>query len=221
MDHNTTLHIHGEQEIIRVTREISDWASIAAVVFIAFCGLLVFIFMIWMFFKLALAKDDAARKSAKSHVVYAIVGLLGIGVMLSFILLVIPETWTPNENRLPGDHAGTENGRRTYLTDEAGIPVLNDDGMATAVMTHGPVTTAFISITHVVDAILSIFVTLAIVFAVYLGWQFMKAEDENKRKNAKKQLFYTILGGVGILLLMLMVHYFFGVGIIDEGLSGD
>ncbi|MDR0462202.1 MAG: hypothetical protein LBG88_02610 [Christensenellaceae bacterium] len=36
-------------------------------------------------------------------------------------------------------------------------------------------------------------------FALWVCWQLMKAEDEGKRKNAKMQLLYTIIGAVAVV----------------------
>jgi len=57
----------------------------------------------------------------------------------------------------------------------------------------------------IVGTIISICQTLAVVLAVWIGWQLMKAEDEGKRKNAKMQLFYAVIGVVAVVLLEIIV----------------
>jgi heme O synthase-like polyprenyltransferase len=52
-----------------------------------------------------------------------------------------------------------------------------------------------------VGAILNIVTAVASVFAVYIGWQFVKAEDEGKRKQAKAQLIWTLIGIVSVFLV--------------------
>jgi len=53
----------------------------------------------------------------------------------------------------------------------------------------------------IVNMILTSITTLALMFGVYVGWQFMKAEDDAKRKNAKQQLMYVLIGIAAVMLI--------------------
>jgi len=69
--------------------------------------------------------------------------------------------------------------------------------------------TAYISIAAVVDSILRMLAVVAVVFACWVGWQLMKAEDESKRNQAKKQLIYTFMGVVVVVLLNTVISEVF------------
>ena len=64
---------------------------------------------------------------------------------------------------------------------------------------------AYANIAYVIGVVIDILVTAATIFAVYVGWQFMKAEDDQKRKEAKIRLLYTGLGLIGVVLLNTIV----------------
>jgi uncharacterized membrane protein YidH (DUF202 family) len=61
-----------------------------------------------------------------------------------------------------------------------------------------------------VNAILSIVTALATVFAVYIAWQFIKAEDDGKRKQAKTQLIWTIVGIIAIVVITMIADAVIG-----------
>ena len=52
-----------------------------------------------------------------------------------------------------------------------------------------------------VEAVLNILVALGTLFGLYIGWQFMKADSDDKRKQAKAQLLYTAIGVIAIVVL--------------------
>ncbi|MCL2229088.1 MAG: hypothetical protein FWC00_04650 [Firmicutes bacterium] len=56
-----------------------------------------------------------------------------------------------------------------------------------------------------VAAVMQIIMSAAIIFAIYVGWQLMKAEDDGKRKEAKKQLIFTIIGVLAALAVATIV----------------
>ena len=57
----------------------------------------------------------------------------------------------------------------------------------------------------VATILMQILTSVAVVFAIYVGWQFMKADDDAKRKNAKSQLIYTCIGIVGMVLITAII----------------
>ena len=64
--------------------------------------------------------------------------------------------------------------------------------------------TTYAVINVVINSVLTIITSLVVVFAIWIGWKFMTAEDDGKRKNAKMQLIYTIIGVVAILLIQVL-----------------
>ena len=62
----------------------------------------------------------------------------------------------------------------------------------------------YAAVRDIVNMILQVLVTLAVIFAVYIAWQFMKAEDDANRKKAKTQLLYTIFGAIAIVLINII-----------------
>ena len=65
------------------------------------------------------------------------------------------------------------------------------------------------AIGQVVNAILKIISTAAVMFAVYVGWNLMKADDDKKRQQAKMQLIYTIVAAIGIVLINAIAQMVF------------
>jgi heme O synthase-like polyprenyltransferase len=59
-------------------------------------------------------------------------------------------------------------------------------------------------INSVINIALSIIGAGVVIFAVYLGFKFFTAEDEGKRKDAKSQLIYAIIGIVVVLALLVL-----------------
>ena len=49
---------------------------------------------------------------------------------------------------------------------------------------------------------------IVVCFAIYLVFKFVKADDESKRTEAKKQLLWTLIAIVGIVI---MIGLFYGV----------
>jgi len=73
----------------------------------------------------------------------------------------------------------------------------------------GGVTETYNAIADIINSILNVLVTAAVVYGVYVGWQFMKADDDAKRKNAKTQLLYTIIGVVAVVLINVVISAVF------------
>ena len=59
-------------------------------------------------------------------------------------------------------------------------------------------------IKSVISAALGVITAVIIGFAIYLAIKFFTAEDDGKRKNAKQQLIYAIIGIVVMIALMLI-----------------
>ena len=61
-----------------------------------------------------------------------------------------------------------------------------------------------------VQLVLSLIAMVAICFAVYIAWQLIKAEDDSKRKQAKMQLIYTVIGIISTAVLAMVIGSIFG-----------
>jgi uncharacterized membrane-anchored protein len=62
---------------------------------------------------------------------------------------------------------------------------------------------AFGFINTIVNAIIGILGGGMILLAIYLAYKFMTADDETKRKNAKGQMIYAIMGIVIVVVIMV------------------
>jgi len=69
------------------------------------------------------------------------------------------------------------------------------------------------SVSHVVtiinivmNTLMGLFSALAFLFLIYIGFRLAKAEDESKRKEAKKQMIYTIVAIVGVIVLIVLFN---------------
>ena len=60
------------------------------------------------------------------------------------------------------------------------------------------------NVKSVVSVALGIITLVIIGFAIYLAIKFFTAEDDGKRKNAKQQLVYAIIGIVIMIALMIL-----------------
>ena len=61
------------------------------------------------------------------------------------------------------------------------------------------------------NILLGLGLVVAIVFAVFVGFRLASAEDEGKRKEAKKQLLWTIVAIFAIALLILILNILVGI----------
>ena len=60
-------------------------------------------------------------------------------------------------------------------------------------------------ISDVVTAAFHVLGGVATLFGLFLGWRIMSAEEEQKRNDAKKQLMYTCIGIVAVMVIMVIV----------------
>jgi NADH:ubiquinone oxidoreductase subunit 6 (subunit J) len=57
------------------------------------------------------------------------------------------------------------------------------------------------AIKNTTQTVLNIVTTLGALFALFVAWQFLKADTADKRANAKKQLIWSLVAAVGCILL--------------------
>jgi len=58
----------------------------------------------------------------------------------------------------------------------------------------------------VVTGLLGLFTLLAVLFFIYIGFRLAKAEDESKRKEAKKQMIYSVVAIIGVVILIVLFN---------------
>ena len=75
-------------------------------------------------------------------------------------------------------------------------------------MTNDNVTRALDETTRIIMIILNAFLGLlglaAALFFVWVGFKLAKAEDESKRKEAKKQMLFAIVAIIGVVVLIVL-----------------
>jgi len=158
--------------VVTVAELVSRYVNYVTMAILIACGMLVVIYAVYIGFQLAKAEDDNQRKQAKAQLIYAIIGVVGIAVIAIMINLVIPIL---NASRW-----------EEMAAAPGGIPGVVD---------------VLNTVSTIVDVVLKLIATAAVVFAIYVGWQLMKAEDDNKRKQAKMQLLYTVIAAVAVVLI--------------------
>ena len=60
------------------------------------------------------------------------------------------------------------------------------------------------TINGVVSAALGILTAGVVILAIYIAFKFFTAETDDKRKNAKSQLIYAIIGIIVLIALMIL-----------------
>jgi len=156
----------GYIRIMRLALQFNTWAQMLAIGILIGCGLLATLFAVYVGYRMATAEDEAKRKQAKDQLVYSVIGMLVAVVMAVLLFAVVPNVVEGWEEMGPEARAKNPN-----------FPLAE-----------------FYCLVAITQIILNIIQSCACVFAVYLGWQLMKAEDEGKRKDAKLQLIWAIAG---------------------------
>ena len=67
------------------------------------------------------------------------------------------------------------------------------------------------AVNNLLSVIMQIVIALVGVFGCYVAWQFFKAEDESKRKQAKTQLIYCFIAVIGMALLATVANTVFSL----------
>ena len=175
--------------ITDVTGQVHDYVRWITLAFLTLAGIFVLFFAIYVGWRMAKAEDDGKRKDAKMQLIYSLVGLVSI-----IVIIVVLQVILPLLHGTVQDHTG-----------QAGVDIPGWTETLTAIQ-------------DVVTAIINILVTLAILFAIYIGWQLMKAEDDSKRKQAKMQLIYTFAGIIAVVVITVIANAIID-GVITQGLG--
>ena len=168
----------GYDKFAEVMEHIQRITDIAVSIFYGFIMACLVFICIYVGFQMAKAEDEGKRKNAKAQMFYAIVGIIGVGMMLVLLRFVLPNV-----------------GKEISFGKELGDPMKHFSK----------------AIKDLLDVILKIVLALVGVFGCYVAWQFIKAENEEKRKQAKTQLLYCFIAIVGITLLNLVATTVFSL----------
>ena len=69
----------------------------------------------------------------------------------------------------------------------------------------GSLTSIVNTITAVISSAVGIVTAGVVILAIFIAFKFFTAEDDGKRKNAKAQLIYAIIGIVVLIALLIFV----------------
>jgi hypothetical protein len=153
--------------------QITSTVNLATIIVLAICGGGVTVYAAWIGYKFMTAKDEAARGNAKSQLIYAIVGLVTCAIVATIQGTVLPDAKTITIT--------------SSSTEEAVALKAATDVLAT--------------ISTATKLVMSIATTGMTVIGVWIGWQFMRAEDDAKRKEAKTKLIYLFVGLIALVVI--------------------
>ena len=77
--------------------------------------------------------------------------------------------------------------------------------METASADTGSLTNIISTINTVISSAVGIVTAGVVILAIFIAFKFFTAEDDGKRKNAKAQLIYAIIGIVVLVALLIFV----------------
>jgi len=166
-----------ELSVADVASTVNQYVGVAVAIVLGLLAAVVVFYAIYIGFRMAKAEDDAKRKEAKGHLIYAILGVVAIALIIVVLQAVLP-LLSPSIDE--------------DITDIEGL----DEVM--------------IAINEFLQAAMQLIAALATMFAVWIGWKFISAETDEKRKNAKMQLIYTCLGVIGVVLLVVIAGAILG-----------
>jgi uncharacterized membrane protein len=134
-------------------------------------------FAIWVGIRLAKAEDEGKRKEAKQQLLWSLIAAVAAIVLLILMNFILDE-YMNYSNPYDGDQG--------VLGEQIGILI-------------GLIVSAF-------NALLNIASIIAVLFAVYIASKLALAQDEGKRKEAKKQLLWTLIAVVGTFMLAAIIQ---------------
>lgn len=152
---------------------INKYVKIVTLIFLSLCASCIVLFAIWVGFRLAKAQEEKERTEAKQQLIWSIIGLVSIALVTVMLQAVIPAISVTQG-----------------LTESTGNTDVDTAIKAT-----------YDAVGNFVNVILNILSTAAVIFAVYVGWQLMRADDDKKRTEAKKQLIWTGAAIIGVVLI--------------------
>lgn len=185
--------------LVDVMSDIRVFLNIAMIGLLAMIAVAGIILAIWIAIRLAKAEDDGKRKEAKAQLVWAIVGVLAAIVIAVIIPVMFNGLSGVNERILDAldDYALTP--AEAFLARQVGELVFAiGDGVA---------------------IILQMGALVGVALGVYIAMKLVTATDDSKRKQAKQQLLWTIVGVFGAIIIAQLINtvmYELALGMMRE-----
>jgi len=180
----------GWERINAVLGEVQEITTVGVGILMSIAAGLSLLFAIYIGFRLATAKDDGTRFQAKAQLIYSLMAAVSVGALAAIYSLVLgANQWEAFLYNITGRESG---GGASPDPFPRGSPrELNE---------------VFRFMREAALIVLNIFQVVSVLFALWVGWQLAKAEDEGSRKNAKLQLMYSIIGVVVVLLVVTIIE---------------
>lgn len=163
--------------ILRFFEEIKTYINYFVIAFLAIIALGGIVFAIWVALKMVRAADEQKRKEAKNHLIFAIVGIIGAVLIFVLITTVFEGSFLSRNYKEIGEN----------------------DAVAASV------NMVLLLVSEIVNLVFSLITVGAMVLAVYVAWKLMSAADENKRKQAKAQMIWTIVAIFAVIVLNVLI----------------
>jgi cytochrome bd-type quinol oxidase subunit 2 len=136
-------------------------------------------FAIYVAFRLAKAEDEGKRKEAKNQLLWSIIAALA-GVVVFILITTVFSTGMLGTNKaaITGGDAAIRSAANEVL---------------------GAIFLAF-------ETLFNLLSVAGALFAIYIAIRLATAEDEGKRKQAKAQLLWTLVGIVATIVLITIIN---------------
>jgi len=134
-------------------------------------------FAIWVGIRLAKAEDEGKRKEAKQQLLWSLIAAVAAIVLLMLMNFILAE----------------------YMNYQNPYAGSGDPLSSQIAILIGLIVTAF-------NALLNVASIIAVLFAIYIASKLALAQDEGKRKEAKKQLLWTLIAVVGTFMLAAIIQ---------------
>ena len=168
----------GNSAITKLITDIAGPIKYVAIGIMALLAMAAIIFAIYVGFRLAKAEDEGKRKEAKQQLLWSIIAVIAAIALFTIMLFVKPVASDYTKY-----HDEVKNG------GDVG-KVVND---------------LILSISTAFTALFDLFTIGAVLFAVYIAVRLAIAQDEGKRKEAKKQLIWTLIAVLGVVIISTVV----------------
>jgi len=173
---------YAQKRVIAVCEWIAVRVNTIATFFVATACLIVMVYAVYIGVRMATAQDEGKRNNAKQHLIYALCGLAAVSVLTLLMAIILPNVWYVN--RSPNADATFKDGNKENAEIKA----------------------VYITVVAVVRVVLSAAGACVNAYAVWVGWHFMKAENEKQRTDAKWLLIYSIVGIIVVIALQYIAN---------------
>ena len=188
---DTEIHVPALHNFLGVVRGSLNVAMIAVLAILILAGI---IFAVWLAIRLGKAEDDGKRKEAKNQMIWAIIGVLA-AVLITVLLLTVFDEMS---------YMGLSP-EITYALNQQGDQLLVDE-----------VVWVLNAIMEFIGIIFQLAALVAVGFGVYIAYRLATASDDSKRKQAKQQLLWTIVGVFGAIVLAAIINQVFTSLVVNQ-----